>query len=299
MLIAFTPEALAAYDWSAPVGFAGMPFADYQKIHALNGSLAKEALKSATKAAYYLKASKSNPRTQALLFGTAWHCAMLEPHELDNVAVLAQEFDKDGKPKMTFSTRSTGKTAAAWVAANPALVPFDTEDWQTLGNMTHRARNDDFEFGPGWVSECVILWMVDGVPHKARLDGLNLQGVAPVVLEVKTTRSVDPRDFQRQVATLGYHVSAAHYHDAVLALTGQAPAFHFFAQEKTAPFDWLFQQASLSLLASGRKCMQTAREMWQKTNAFQAPAKAQIAYPAEIDLPSWYDDKAPVFCEEE
>ncbi len=290
MIQQYTPEALAAYDWSRPIAFRGMPFSIYAAVTALNGSLAKEALKSSHKAAYYLSNAKNKPRTQGLLFGTAWHAAMLEPETFDDIAVSVTE------GKTTYSTRSTGIGAKAWVAANPGLVPFDDEDRETVAGMVARAAAGGWTFkDSSWMAEVVILWERDSVRRKARLDGLDLKRAKPMVLEIKSAESVDPADFSRSIATYGYHVSAVHYIEAVTQLTRIVPDYSFFAQEKCAPFDFDCWPPDQNMLDEGARELEAAAEMWRRTNAFANPELGVMIKAQTIGLPKWHKPREIAF----
>jgi len=277
MITPYTPEALAAYDWSKPIAFSGMPFSDYAAITALNGSLAKKALQSPFKAQHYL--NNPSPRTQGLLFGSAWHCAMLEPEHFDSVAVVA------GEGKTTFSTRSTGKGAKEWVAANPSLVPFDDEDRETCNGMVARVRAGGYQFD-GWLAEVVILWERDGVRRKARLDGLRKD--CKSILEIKSAESVEPEAFSRSIATYGYDVSCVHYMEAVTQLTGNVPSFVFVAQEKEPPYDFDCWEPDQTLLDSGAAGIESAAEAWRRSEGFTKPELAQIVKVSKIGMPKWF-----------
>ena len=260
-----------------------VPYDMYAAIPALNASLAKEAVKSVSKACY--SRTHQKPRTQGLLFGTYYHTAMLEPHNLPSVAIRA------GDGKTTYSTRSTGKGAKEWLVANPGRVAIDDEDFETCMGMVERLKLDGYAFGAGWVSEAVIVWTPeDGVPRKARIDGLWLGdgASAPKVLEVKSCESCDADDLSRAIANYGYHIAAEHYCQAVEALTGQRPEFHFLAQEKDAPHDWLFSECDEHALTEGRAALEYAAAMWKATDGFMNPRKVEPKMPATIGLPGWY-----------
>lgn len=268
------------WDGVTPCLVAGMPFDQYAEIDALNGSLAKEALRSVTKAAYYRQ--QDRPRTEALLFGTAYHTVILEFDRVPEVLVSAT--DAKGKE---FGTGSTSQAAREWIAQHPQQVAVNGDDMAALTGMRQRLERDGGLPGEGWLCEVVVLWVDDGVPCKARIDGLKLMDNEAIVLELKSTRDASYKGFQRQLANLGYHVSAAHYVSGVLAATGIAPEFYFLAQEKEPPHDYLFVKAATGLLLKGEDKCAKARDLWKRTQGFNDVSKVEVVTPEEIDLPRW------------
>jgi hypothetical protein len=133
------------------------------------------------------------------------------------------------------------------------------------------------------VDEQTGLWV------KARPDGFCQSDRGNYIFDYKTTgrSSARPADFARQVASLGYDLSACHYMAVTEAVTGKRPdGFYWIVQEMAAPFAISIFQASDEMLL---RAEQKRRSLLNQI----AVAETTGDYPAYsndvvvIDIPKW------------
>ena len=213
--------------------------------------------------------------SRAMDLGTVTHAALLEPERLyDLIAVW------DGG-------RKAGKAWDAFEAANPGRVIVKPRDINDVENMRDAVLAHPEAARllalPGR-SETPIFWTdpTTGLRCKGLLD----RWADDVLIDLKTTRSTDPRFFASQAARLGYHLQLAHYAAGIEALTGKRPEVYMIAVENTPPHDvavYLLTDDILipaaetigGLLAKVAECR--ASGQWPGRNAGIVP----------LDLPRW------------
>lgn len=71
---------------------------------------------------------------------------------------------------------------------------------------------------------------------RGRADWVTTMGDRPVIVDYKTTTNASPDAFRWDAGKYGYHQQDAWYREGLTTLTGDAHAFVFIVQEKTAPY---------------------------------------------------------------
>ena len=189
-----------------------------------------------------------------------------------------QAYDEGNTPLLTREYEQV-KTMARTLRADPVLAAlFDPEHGQA-------------EISGFWIDAEFDVW------RRFRLDWLNIRpGQRPLVVDFKTTTSIDPRAISKTMHNFGYYMQQPYYLDGVAALDlAEDPAFLFVFQMKVAP--WLVQIAYLKAedVQMGRERNRAALERFrdcQKTGIWPGPS----AEPLEIELPryaqyQWADEQ--------
>lgn len=157
--------------------------------------------------------------------GTAVHTLVIEPDLTDSTVAVAPKVDRRTKAGkldwQAFELASVGKTIVT------------AEQWDDARRMadsvlTHPVAREAFT---GGVGEASVFAKRQGVMVKARPDYWS----GALLTDLKTTRSASPDAFQRQAASLGYHIQAAHYL-RVCSEFGDATSFLFVAVESAPPY---------------------------------------------------------------
>lgn len=237
--------------------------------------------------AHYLAAKqrKFTP-TLSMQIGSALHCLVLEGQE---------QFDRDFilKPEGLSMTTKEGKT---WKEANGKKTMLSKTDqyasWDAVHGMTESLRRLEW-FDPEQpdyrkYNELSIYWEADGLDCKCRLDRLVLNEDRALVLDLKTTDSVDPKDFLRKViGPMNYLFQAAWYSEATLAAFGLPTTFIFIGVERTPPHATCVFEVSADMLLEGLEQTRHARTLLVECLRHKAweppPITCQV-----LELPSWY-----------
>ena len=208
----------------------GFPEADYHAIKALSSSRLKSFLRSPA----HLRHMDENPAGgDALAFGSAFHCSILEPERFYLDYAIAPECDrrtKAGKEKWdAFLAESAGKKAlshddALSITGMSKAVLFHPTASDLL------ARRDETEISILWSQKAG--WKT--VDAKARIDAIVLEDKA--IIDLKSTQDASPEGFARSIAKFNYHIQAAWYLMAAESAGIEVESVVFIAVEKTEPY---------------------------------------------------------------
>jgi hypothetical protein len=226
--------------------------------------------------------------TQAMAFGTAVHCAVLEQDRFADAFVVAPKFDRRTKE---------GKAAAeAWEAENAGKTALTADQMAAINQM---AANIKAHAGSANMLGCGIAEMsgfwVDresGIECKCRPDWMVTAEDRPdcvtAIVDVKTCVDASADGFSRAIATFGYDVQAAFYQDGIKAITGKTVPFYFITVEKDAPYAVACYKAGDEVIEVGRAKYRAALQLlkWCKDND-QWPAYQPNGEIETINLPRW------------
>src|SRR5574343_947534 len=208
--------------------------------------LSRSSLDDLSKGLKYFQWKLGQPTelTEALIFGSAFHTMLLDPEKFDSTFYLndtqprSPKLDKDGRQ------------------------PLGKINHENLKGMTTELKKDPlFEKMIDGIRE-MSFFCVDpetNVLLKCKPDCILRNGV---IVDLKTTKSVDSEDFSKSMLNYKYHAQAAMILDGVkLALeqSGQTlpegysipDAFLFAACEKDEPWDYEFFQCGPQSLVVG------------------------------------------------
>lgn len=207
-------------------------------------------------------------KTPSLRWGSLVHTIILEPQLIgDEWAVMPEGLDK-------------GKGAKAreeeFLLANEGKEIVSHDEFTQLSAIAAAVQNDDeaaaLLSGEG-VNESSYFWQdsVTGIPMRCRPDRYRDDGL---LVDVKTTPSVEHYAFRRSVWDFGYDRQSALYTDGIEAMTGRRPrGFAFIAIEgKDAPE--IFVQVFVMTEADieiGRKRYRKALDLMDQYNKTFGP----------------------------
>ncbi len=242
---------------------AGLDPEEYHRHPALSATGAKRILRAP---ALYRWAVDNPPASSSTFdFGKAAHLRILGAG--DPVEVL--DFD---------SWRTKAAQQARDEATAAGRVPLLVKDWQPVEGMADALKASELVTQDG-VRFSIADLFTDGTPEqslfwhdadtgahcRARLDWLPapVEGRRMVIVDYKSARSADPREFGRAVDSYGYHVQQAFYLDAVRACgVHPDPAFVFVVQEKEPPYLVTVNQLDSDAAFLGRMLADRARRLF-------------------------------------
>jgi hypothetical protein len=262
----------------------GQADAPYRADPAHAQSYVKHILRSP---AHYLaaKQKKFGP-TLTMQIGSALHCLALEGQE---------QFDRDFilKPEGMNLTTKEGKE---WkVAAGKKTVLSKTDQyasWDAVHGMVNSLRRLDW-FDPDQAdyrkyNELSIYWEADGLDCKCRLDRAVLEPDRVLVLDLKTTDSVESGDFLNKIiGGLNYLFQSSWYVEGAEAAFNLPAVFVFIGVERTPPYTTRTFEVSAEMILEGREQTTIARQLLAKcirTKTWEPP----LIRHEVLDLPPWF-----------
>lgn len=229
-------------------------------------------------AAHYMaaKTMRDDP-TPSMIFGSAFHCFVLEPDRFRREYAAAPDVDRRTKAgKEAWKELETaGKTVLA------------ADDYSALIQMRDSIMSNPIaaELVNNSKHEVSAYAENDGVLCKCRPDIWSEK--LGVIADLKTTLDASPKGFARAVADRRYHVQDAWYREVWEKAGGEkAREFIFIAVEKKPPYStgiyFLHPDAKLQGWAEALNDMKVYIEA-SRNNEW----KAYSENPVELELPRW------------
>jgi hypothetical protein len=239
---------------------------------------------SASGAKVLLGRRPPSPDSEALAFGRLFHVVLLEPHRLDEYAVLNPELigvkvdgTKADNPKNTrawkdavFQAERDGLTIIdAAMLAHATAMAEAIQNHPEAGRLLAMATDHEVSAYAEHPS---------GAKVRARFDLIGPGFIG----DIKTCRDADPETFGRVVNALMYHVSAANYVDIARANGLEVDDYLLICVEKEPTPGGDYRVSVLELhpdaIEKGRELMAEACSRW-------------LALGKRIDLPSYGPDR--------
>lgn len=237
--------------------------------------------------AKYLSGRNEQKDTAALKFGTAFHCALLEPDRFSAEYDVMPEINRrtdDGK-----ATYKTLMESGLNFITEPQMILIDEMRNSVMSHPVSK-----LVFGKGICeSSLYALDPVFDVTAKVRPDYM----IEPcddfpngLILDVKTAESAEENAFTKASFNYEYHIPAVMYPDVFQRVykTKQPPSFLFLVIEKEFPFLCAYYTPSPSMISYGR----TEYMRLMKVYADCKKSGNWYGYPQEITplhLPDWVE----------
>jgi len=265
-------------------------FTDYRERPAVNWSRLKVI--GTSPLLYRYRLDHPRPDTPALHIGRAIHAAVLEPDDFDSMYAVYE-----GKVRR-------GKAWDAFCEANADREILRAADLEMVESVRDAVFGNHAAWpmlcNPAAQTETSLYWEEDGRAMKARADLLIDNGDDVLVVDLKTTRDVDPDAFGRDAARYGYHGQLAHYCAGAQAVYGKPARAAILAVEKDAPHDvGLFYLDDLALEAGRAMRADLLARLAECERTGNWPGK--VPQPMPLQLPAWAlpDDNPDDFIFEE
>lgn len=250
-------------------------YAEYEAVNAVRWSDLKYMAVSPL--AYRHRVTAEPTDSAAMLFGRAVHAAVLEPLSLAD-AFTVFDGPRRGAVWTEFRDANAGKdilTRPEWdrVLAVQAAV------------MAHPVAAGLLS-GPG-ENEVTVTWTdpETGLACKGRLDRL-VTRPRPLIVDLKTTRTLDPRLFARSVAELRYCSQLGMYRDGVGIARGFKCGAVIVAAESEAPHDvGVFRVASDDLWSGSDEYHALLAKLAECEASGEWPGR--FPERQELELPPW------------
>ncbi len=250
----------------------GLPFADYLAIDALHVSTLKELDVSPL---HYREACAHDRKdTPALLMGRLTHALILTPEAPAGVAIF-EGSTRRGKAWDAFVWENEG----AIIVKRDELVTAEAMRAAVMANPQAR------ELLTAGEGEVTIQWASSGLPCRGRIDWLPDTG--PLV-ELKSTRMIEPRRFMREFAQRQYHAQLAFYLDGLEAVGDPRPEPPaVIVVENQAPFDVCVYRVDEETIDAGRRQVARWLDKVRECMAAGSWPGTGAGGPIPMVLPDW------------
>jgi hypothetical protein len=258
----------------------GMPFEHYRGIAACNASSLKNLLHSPQQYRHRL----AQPlKKAALTFGSAAHCATLEPARFETDYVVWNRRTETG--------RNAPRTGKAWeqFVAEVGDSEILTEDEAIAPSAIARAVRSDpvaSTYLAAGEPEVTMVWHLGKRACKGRVDWLTEIDRQPVIVGLKTARDCRLREFQAASIRLGYDIQWAWYADGYNAITKKTPRLVEIVVDSEAPHSVVTYAIDDVMLDFGRDRYQALLErltLAEKEDHWPGPAETEVV----LTPPAW------------
>ncbi len=248
------------------------------------GMASKSALDLVKRSPAHLKAwldGQEEEPTPPLVFGAAFHCAMLEPVVFAETYAVEPNFG-DCRFKEAKAERDR------WRAANAGKLPLSANDAATIAGMSASVRAHPLasRMIRDGAPELTLRWRDadTGLECRARAD--YFVPTLRMAVDLKTTVDASAEEFRRSVAKYGYHRQDAFYRSAFAAVGCPLDHFVFVAVEKEPPYAVAVYSLDGEATLKGSESI--ARDMTTLERCFRE--NDYPGYPCEIQtltIPPW------------
>lgn len=270
-----TTNGTAAAILSGP---RSMPREAYDAIKAEHWSVLKEMRKSPLH--YRYRELHAPEETPAMLLGRGAHTAILEPLQFMREYVLWDNGDRRGNAWKEFEATHT--------AAGKTILKRAEYDLCVAMQEAVRSHPEASKYLARGRAEQVVTWTDDetGLFCKMRADWLCDVPGLQVLVDVKSTNTVDAVLFGSNAARMGYYAQLAHYGRGLRAVGLPMPA-KLIAVESKPPHDVAVFDVDGDALAAGEE---EVRELFGKVVECRASGEWPGRYATEqqLRLPAWF-----------
>lgn len=285
-------------------GFA--PIKTEGDYYSLDEFISYSGLKNLKKSPAHYRQYKDEPaevETDAMAFGSAYHCYILEPEKFEKEYYV---FDDDAIYQVLIgegfkSPRST-KQYKEWMESEMRIIgdrkTIEKDLFQKIKDMKDQLMKHYYcrallTGGEAEMSITGVLQTVDGdIKVKAKPD--YVKSDKRFIIDLKTTFDASVDGFSRAAADNDYHIQAAFYSDLLDMISGDGRGWTFFfiAQEKKKPYAFNIFEASPQFIGQGKyeyeqllklykMCVEQNR--WPGYQVFCEWKSGNI----ELNLPKW------------
>lgn len=207
----------------------------------------------------WLDGMVSDDPTPAMAFGSAFHCALLEPMDFYSryKAFSGDRRTKAGKEDYE-AIQKSGATIITQDNLNDILAMKQVIYGHPLG---HKILSSG-------ISEVSAFDSFDGVRVKARIDFVpSHPDFADALVDIKTTADASAVAFAKTAAQMRYHVQAAWY---LRFFPGERRRFIFIAVEKVAPWECAVYEIDQPAIDLGNAEIDRQLELFKSCQEFNS-----------------------------
>ena len=227
------------------------------------------ALKRLKKSPAHFKEEELEKETEALLFGSAYHCFVLEPERFksdyyifdDSIqceAIIAKGYAEGKEVKNVRATKEYKTWKDQEMSFNDGKILLDKYDYERLVAMKERLFKHPYVkmLLSGGINEQSYMGTIEtqsgSIPVKIKPDHINEH--KKFIVDLKTCFDASLDGFTRAAADMDYQIQAAFYSDIMELVSGDQRRydFYFIAQEKKPPYAFNLFECGPQFISQGR-----------------------------------------------
>lgn len=259
-----------------------IPFAQYKAIDALNSSKLNDF--APPYSPFYCNWRMNNPKvpTTPMIKGSALHSAILEPETLWDNWALAPDVDK--------RTKAGKEEYAAFLRTSAGKSVIDEEDMLDVERMRDSILAHPYAratFDCRNATELTGIWTDEetGLLCKLRADAVcDRNGI---LIDIKTTNSIDAEDFAKTVWNFGYWRQIPYYLHGMAELGRVYDSVAIIAVESAAPFECAVFELDPEDIERGWQSCRALMNQYQKCRESGLWPSRSEDRAATIKLPRW------------
>lgn len=252
----------------------GITRTEYEQVDAINVSI----LAHFERTAAHTRDQMLHPKdpTKAMIFGTNFHCAVLEPERFDREYVVPPKGDK--------RTKEVKAEWAKFEAAFPRSMCeyIEQDDMDDIEQMRDEVWKRPIAAAMlrGGLNEVAVVWQDEetGLMCKGLLDHIGVFDGWTCIVDLKSCPDASPRPFKTSIKTLHYGARAAFYFDGCNVISPRERRFAWIACETERPYCVAEYEAMPDAIEAGR----SKYRRWLRLYKEAVESGVWPAYPQEI-----------------
>lgn len=247
---------------------------EYFSNEALSFSTIKELLNSPK---HFWRAKEEGiKKTPSMELGTAIHCGILEPKEFEKNYILEPQLDKRSKAyKEWLATEGEGK------------LLYSEETKEIIDNALSSTYSDAISLikEGRTVNEEAFFFEDTFLKMKCKVDAYCKE--EKILIDLKTSSDISPREFQSQIFKRAYHMQMAHYREALESNGCPVDCVKIVAISTTKPFDVVEYELDNIVLD---QAMVELKELYKETARVISfgDRGGYSNKPISVEYPKWY-----------
>lgn len=261
------------------------------------------ALKKIKQSPAHYKYGEEVTETEAMLFGSAYHCFILEPERFEKEYYVFDDHDicekltSDGfqKPRATKEYKQWEESQQRFMEDKSVVTAAQFAVIKEMKEVLFR-----HTYAKALLTNGTAEMGISGTLNttsgdiKVKLKPDFIKSEKHFIVDLKTCADASLDSFARQAADMDYHIQAALYSDIMEMMTndGCGWSFYFIAQEKKKPYAFNIFEASPQFIGQGRyeyeqllklykMCLDNGK--WPGYQVFCEFRSGNI----ELNLPTW------------
>ena len=267
---------------TAPISYTPGIYRDIsnESYHAAEG-ISKSGLDLIAKSPFLYRYRPPQKPTKAMMIGSAFHCATLEPHIFPEQFAVA--------PEVNARTNAGKAELELFARANEGKTIIGKDDAERVGAMAKAVRSHQLAaalLSEGEAETSIFHTdEITGELVKVRPDWI----VDDLLVDLKSTEDATFEAFSRSCWNYRYYVQAAFYLDVANAAYGRQRfnSFIFIACEKSEPYQVAVYAADRQMIEAGRIQYRRDLEKYHQCRSTDTWPGLNAGRIENITLPGW------------